>query len=150
MPSTSTVSATFFAALLRVVFAAGFAGAASGASSGSAVFAAAFFAGAFLAAAFFAVLAFTVVRLLVAAATFLRPAASSRDRTTVTPSSLRNLSSAFRCWGEIAAASLVSRTASALTCPVALPRSTKATTSGWARTSAGSLRDVLVDTNYLS
>jgi hypothetical protein len=75
---------------------------------------------------------------------------SSAETTTVTPSSLRNLSRAFRCCEEIAADSLVSRTASAVTCPVALPFSTSATTAGWARASAGSLRDVLDDTNYLS
>ena len=105
---------------------------------------------AFLAGLFLAVLAFTVVFGLVAASTFLRPAESSADRTTVTPSSLRSLSRAFRCWGEMSALSLVPRTASAVTWPVDLPRSTSATTSGCARTSAGSLRDVLDDTNYLS
>ena len=37
-----------------------------------------------------------------------------------------------------------------MTFPVDLPWSTNATMSGCARTSAGSLRDALVDTNYLS
>ncbi len=123
---------------------------AAGASpSASACFAeAAFFAGDF--AAFFA-LAFTVVRPLpAAAATFLRARESSALTTTATPSSLRKRTSALKCWGEMFARSVAPRNASAVTCPVDLPLSTNATTSGWARTAAGSLRDVLVDTNYLS
>jgi hypothetical protein len=115
--------AAFFAGDLAAFFAAGSAGLLADCAD------LAVLAGAFFAAAFLAVLALTVERPLEAAAT-LRELDSSAERTTVTPSSLRNLSRALRCLPEIAAASLVSRTASELTCPSALPRSTRATTSG--------------------
>ncbi len=121
---------------------------ASGTVSSSGAGAAFFAAAGFLAGAFF-VLAFTVERGLDAAAT-LRGSDSAAESTTVTPSSLRRRSSVLRCLPVMPAASLASRTASELTSPVALPSSTRPSTSGWDRTSAGSLRDVLVDTNYLS
>jgi len=133
------------------VAAAFFAGAFFASSLVAALFAgAAFLAGAFLAGAFFAV-ALTVVRALeAAAATSFGDLVSSAETTTETPSSLRNLSTALRCCGVVATAAVAVRRASAVTVPVCLPCSTRATMSGWDRTSTGTLRDVLDDTNYLS
>ena len=141
-------SALFAAAFLAAVLRAGaFLAGASAAASGSAVFAA---GAAFLAGAFLAV-ALTVVRALeAAAATFFGVLASSAETDDGYPFLAQYLSTALRCCGEVGGsrgggAQCVGGDVSGR--PALFDQGDDV----WVgRTSAGTLRDVLGDTNYLS